>query len=760
MRTQPRSRIPTLPILFLGCLLIPVMGAAQEAATGPSPKEGTSWPVEVVLENTLVVLYQPQPERFEGNRLEGRFVLSAEPADGSGEAVFGTAWFESRIDTDRDDRAAVARDVEVVRVHFPDISPEDASRASATLTAWLDGQEFDMTMDELLTSIERAERRDLSVEGLNMDPPEILYRDRAAVLVMIDGEPILERISDDVMAVVNSAFAILFDLPQTRYYLFAGEDLWYWSREATGPWEFTETVPSRIRDLIPPPDDETGEQMAVAPESMADEPGVPPEIVVVTAPSELIATIGPTQFTPISETELMFIGNTDSDLFFHTPNQEYYVLLSGRWFKASELAGPWAWVPQAELPETFQDIPTDSEVGSIRAHVAGTEEAEEAVLDAQIPQTAAIRRDDRSLRVEYDGDPEWESIEGTTMAFAVNTETPVISVLPRFYAVDGGVWYVADNANGPWTVATSVPDEIYDIPPTSPVYNVTYVEIYETTPEYVVVGHTPGYTNTYVHHTVIVHGTGWWYTPWWHTRYIPRHATWGWHMRWNPWTGWTMGLTWSNGWFTFGIGYSPWRPWCCYRGWWGPRPVPVPFYASRRAAYRAGYRAGFRAGVRAGQANLYRTQRAVPRNAQPALRDRPRATVPADRPRAQPSTRPNNVLADRDGNVHRRTDRGWEQRNPGGGGWTQRPTTRPSQPAARPSQPVTRPTMPTTRPTQPTTRPSQPTSRPSQPTTRQQDLNRSMQQRDRGAARTQQFQQSRPPTARAPARAPTRRRDV
>lgn len=750
---------------FLSLLLVILaLPAASRAQGQEDPSDGgSSWPVEVVLEDTRVVIYQPQPERFEGNRLEGRFVLSAERADGGSEPLFGTAWFEARVDTDRDDRLAVARAVEVIRVHFPDISPEDAAQASATLTSWLDRQEFRMSMDELLTSIESAERRNLAVEGLNMDPPEILYRDNPAVLVMIDGDPILERVSDDVMAVVNSAFAILYDLAQTRYYLYAGEDLWYWSREVTGPWEFTESIPSRIEDLIPPPDDETAAQLAVAPESMTEDPGVPPEIVVVTAPSELIATVGATQFTPISDTELMFIGNTDSDLFFHTPEQNYYVLLSGRWFRARQLTGPWSWVASEELPETFRNIPTDSDVGSIRAHIAGTEEAEEALLDAQIPQTAQIRRDDRSLRVVYDGDPEWESIEGTTLAFAVNTETPVISALPRFYAVEAGVWYVADNPKGPWTVATSVPNEIYDIPPTSPVYHVTYVEIYETTPEYVVVGHTPGYTGTYVHQTVVVYGTGWWYRPWWHTRYIPRYNTWGWHMRWNPWTGWTMGFTWTSGWFTFGIGYSPWRPWCCYGGWWGPRPVPVPYYASRRAAYRAGYRAGFRAGYYAGRANIYNQPRIATRNATPALRDRTRPTAPADRPRAQPSTRPNNVLADRAGNVHRRTDNGWEQRNPGGGGWSPSTGARPSQPAARPSQPTTRPTQPTTRPstrpTQPSTRPAQPTTRPTQPSTRQQDLSRTQQQRDRGAARSRQFQQSRPPTTRAPARPPTRRRD-
>ena len=52
--------------------------------------------------------------------------------------------------------------------------------------------------------------RNLAVQGLGMDPPEILYRNTPAVLVTIDGDLILEQVSDDgLIAAVNTAFAIL-----------------------------------------------------------------------------------------------------------------------------------------------------------------------------------------------------------------------------------------------------------------------------------------------------------------------------------------------------------------------------------------------------------------------------------------------------------------------------------------------------------------------------------------------------------------------
>jgi hypothetical protein len=47
-------------------------------------------------------------------------------------------------------------------------------------------------------------------------------------------------------------------------------------------------------------------------------------------------------------------------------------------------------------------------------------------------------------------------------------------------------------------VCTSVPEVIYTIPPSSPVYNTTYVRIYNSTPTAVVYGYTGGYNGEYV----------------------------------------------------------------------------------------------------------------------------------------------------------------------------------------------------------------------------------------------------------------------
>ncbi len=59
------------------------------------------WPQEVVAEQGTIIVYQPQPETFKGNQLTGRAAMALVPEDGS-EQIFGTFWFEARIETGSD----------------------------------------------------------------------------------------------------------------------------------------------------------------------------------------------------------------------------------------------------------------------------------------------------------------------------------------------------------------------------------------------------------------------------------------------------------------------------------------------------------------------------------------------------------------------------------------------------------------------------------------------------------------------------------
>jgi len=127
-------------------------------------------------------------------------------------------------------------------------------------------------------------------------------------------------------------------------------------------------------------------------------------------------------------------------------------VLAGRWFRATSLDGSWEWVPGEQVPRDFAHISPESPKGHVLASIPGTEQAREALIANEIPQTATVRRNEAKLNVRYDGEPQFRPIEGTPMEYAVNTSPEVIHAEGRYYAVEHGVWFVADSA---WALGPS-----------------------------------------------------------------------------------------------------------------------------------------------------------------------------------------------------------------------------------------------------------------------------------------------------------------
>jgi hypothetical protein len=181
------------------------------------------------------------------------------------------------------------------------------------------------------------------------------------------------------------------------------------------------------------------------------------------------------------------------------------------------------------------------------ASVPDTPQAELALIANSAPTTATVSRRTASLKLTYDGPPKFKPIEGTSMSYAVNAQLPVIQTGEKFFAVDNAVWFTASAATGPWEVATEVPEEIYTIPPSSPVYYATFVRVYDSDAETVETGYTSGYQGAYEDDGTMVYGTGYDYEPYYSDDYY-----YGW--------GWTWG---------YSYWYVPWYGWWVWRPWWG-----------------------------------------------------------------------------------------------------------------------------------------------------------------------------------------------
>ncbi|KAA1194620.1 carbohydrate-binding family V/XII [Pseudohalioglobus sediminis] len=639
------------------------------------------WPQEVSAAEGTIIVYQPQPEAFKGNQLSGRAAMALVPKSG-GEQIFGTFWFTARVDSDTDDDNALVRDLRVTQVRWPESRDAGEQRFTAIVEAAIPEAGFVISRERLAASLATAELETRSLEKLNNDPPQILFREQLAVLLSYDGKPRYADIENsNYQRVVNAPIAVV-RAGNGKHYVTNGK-LWYQADSAMGPWTATSSPPADLVKAMP------------APEGDLPNWPTPPEIVVATEPTELIVTDGAPEWTPLAGGEVLYVTNTESPWLRNLSTGNMYLLLSGRWFRAKNTSGPWTFVPADELPAAFADIPPASDIGGLRTSVAGTPEAEDAVLDAQIPQTAAISRD-TTLQVAYEGTPRFEDIPGTSVAYAVNTGTQVLRVDGKYYAVDNGVWFTAARATGPWAVADSIPsDEIKKIPPSSPVYNTTYVNVYESTPEIVYVGYTPGYLWSFPYYGVPVYGSGWYYRPYPGPWYYPRPPTWGFNVGYNPWTGWSFGLSWSSGFFNFGVSWGGGYYHGHHHGWYGGGGYRGPVvintgYINIGNNINVGNRVDFGDRInrndidlnRDGQRrdNLYNRAENRDRKADPSLvkRDLKRAT--------SNSKLKNNVYADRDGRVLKHEDNQWQSRDKGG--WKQdpelnRPATREATRPAR-----------------------------------------------------------------------------
>ena len=210
--------------------------------------------------------------------------------------------------------------------------------------------------------------------------------------------------------------------------------------------------------------------------------------------------------------QLLWVNNTESDVFRMGKNGLVYFLVSGRWFSAPDFAGPWTFATP-NLPDDFKKIPLEHPRSRVRASVPGTDEAIEAVLLAGIPQTATVNKNLKAPEVTYHGQPEFKPIEQTTVERAVNTDKDILKVGDLYYMCFQGVWFMARSASGPWEVTGSVPKQIYEIPVSSPAYPVTYVTVEQDNSDAVVFATAMAYTGLMVAWGCAVWGTGYYYPP-------------------------------------------------------------------------------------------------------------------------------------------------------------------------------------------------------------------------------------------------------
>jgi hypothetical protein len=674
----------------------PVPKPAAAAAAAPTQVDG-GWPrAYQTPSGGKIVVYQPQVATWDSQKHMVAYAAVSYEAKGATKPALGSLKLEADTKVSTSERLVSFKDLRISESNFPTLPKEQTREVVAEIDKGIPDNERIIALDRVLASLDKSQIIPKEVKGVKADPPTIYFSQRPAVLVNLDGEPIWSPIKEnDLKYAVNTNWDLFQHDPTKTFYL-RNEGTWLKATDLKGPWSPADKLPESFTKL--PPDDNWKDVKAALPLKKVDAKKAP-TVFVSFAPAEMILLDGAPKYQQLVGTSLYWVSNTDSDVFRVGQDGNVYFLVAGRWFTSSGFQGPWTFATP-NMPADFKKIPLEHPRSRVLASIPGTPQAAEAVLLAQIPQTARVNKKQlKAPEVAYAGDPKFEKVQSTKVERAVNTDKDIIKVGDMYYMCYEGVWFMGSSPNGPWTVASKVPGEIYEIPISSPAHNVTYVTVEDDDDEWATFATAAMYTGVMVAWGCAVWGSGYYYPPYYggfyggYPYYRGYYPTYGYGASYNPWTGaYSRGAVAYGPYGGAGVGarYNP-RTGTYSRGAaaYGP-------YGSRAAGQAYNPRTGAYGQTRQGS-NVYGswgstqvqrgdqwastnrvTNRATGTTTRGTTTSGGGAAITRNTPGAGGSgvarTGSGDIYAGRDGNVYRNQGGSWQKYDNGSWGAAERPT--------------------------------------------------------------------------------------
>ena len=553
----------------------------QAATPAGAPRNAGEWPQTTTVDGTGYTLNQPQFTGLSAGTVTMTSVLQVKQGDAperSG-AVSMTASMAA---------ADVAGMVELNGFAITGVTGlSDGPAISAALTRSLDGMAITLPLSTLTEDITVTATR--TETRLSTAVPAIVVTIRPTVLVSVTGDPRLSPLGDTGWSRVTNTPFILLQAPaqdwNRAWVVRLGADRWMKSAALAGPYEPTPAPPAAAVNALGQPPATPSNVGDDVERVQGDGSTTPPAVLVVTQPTVLVTMNGEPNVVNIGN-DIGLVTNTAQTVLVCNQSPRLWVLASGRWFSADAWTGPWNLVAPANMPKAFATVDTARpRVAAAMASVPGTPAAREAVASTGLVRNVVLQRSKAACSVTWSGDPAWAPIEGTDMSYATNSSQPVIRVGGKLFCCDSAAWFTATSDRGPWALCDAVPEPIYTIPSSCPVYPVTFVRVYASDADSVTFGFTSGYVGTFVQDGTVVFGTGYasavgpqtWGTQASYdqdtgTFAPPAADTWG---AWQPavypevlnagWTGWG----WYPGWSAaYGWGWGHWGWNGGWDRWW------------------------------------------------------------------------------------------------------------------------------------------------------------------------------------------------
>jgi len=569
-------------LLLSSSMLVPSIAVVQDQTQSSSQSQASEWPQSNTVGDRTFTVYQPQFDGYDGRIA----TLSAAITVKQGDALKrGIMWLRAETAP-----ADIAGEVELHDLHITRLSIDnkDDWAARSALQGSLSGVGFTIDRDTMVQDLKLDNARSSGTPGLSFEVPDVRFTEVPTVLVPVDGSPVLAACGS-WQKVVNTPF-VLLQSPNGRWFVRVGATQWMSAPTMTGTYAASDAPPADVVAALGTPKPLTEGNPVQEPESASGmKPVLPSTVLVTTKPSALVSTMGKPALKQVAA-GVSEVTNANVVVLKTASPAAWWTLISGRWFSASDLKGPWAYVPPTRLPPSFRSLPKSGRLAAARASVPGTVEAYESIVAAREIQTVTVKAD-TPCQMSWRGEPAWSGVDGIDgLSYGTNASQPTFKFEDAFWCCADGMWFKGSSATGPWAITDSVPMQIYRVPPTNPDYAATYVEIFGSTHgddgslASVTFGFTAGYLGTYLHDGTTVFGTGYSYSAAsdGDTTYDPAPQTYGTANQYDPQSGSYAPMVQDPGYVVYPPDVYPdylddgwygwgWCPgWCCGWGWgWG-----------------------------------------------------------------------------------------------------------------------------------------------------------------------------------------------
>jgi len=335
------------PALLAASLVL--AGTLAPAAPSPAP----SWPVEIRAGEPSIALHRLQIESQEGEAVRAKAAVVVR--DKGLPSRTGAIWVSARTDAAAETSRLQLCDLTVVKGSFP--SERDGGTALVEAVGAALARETSCGAPSLpplpagaapaLAPGPSLAPAPSLVPAPSPDTPRVVFTDRPAVVVHLDGEAEIRPVEGTSwLRVVNTRSLVLQDKGTSRFFTpVAGR--WLVGPGLGGDWGFAKHFPPGLDALATKLSLENGLDLATQP---ADDvrawlrAGKAPAVVFFTRPTVVLRA---------SERRTAVPGNLDAELHHDAASSRFFLRADGAWYRARSREGPWKRVAVDAVPKEF-----------------------------------------------------------------------------------------------------------------------------------------------------------------------------------------------------------------------------------------------------------------------------------------------------------------------------------------------------------------------------------------------------------------------